>query len=72
MTDKLMYIPNDDTHNDLFCRFQLVVETFGHSSWWTNLSKFKYQRIRKRYYKTFGTSVINITLSPPSLIKKYL
>ena len=30
MADKLMYKPNDDTQNYLFCRLQLVVETFGH------------------------------------------
>ncbi len=31
MTDKLMYIPNDDTQNYLFCRLQLViVGTFRH------------------------------------------
>ena len=27
-----MYIPNDDTQNYLFCRLQLVVETFGNST----------------------------------------
>ena len=32
MTDKLMYIPNDNTQNYLFCRLQLVVETFGHAT----------------------------------------
>ena len=40
MTYKLMYIPNDDTKNNSFCRFQLVVETFGHSTKETNQSKF--------------------------------
>ena len=30
ITDKLMYIPNDDTQNYPFCKLQLVVETFGH------------------------------------------
>ena len=29
---KLMYIPNDETQNYSFCRLQLVVETFGHST----------------------------------------
>ena len=32
MTDKLMYIPNDDTQNYPFCRLKLVVETFEHST----------------------------------------
>ena len=30
MADKFMYIPNDKTPNYLFCRLQLVVETFGY------------------------------------------
>ena len=29
MTDKFMYITNDDTPNYPLCRLQLVVETFG-------------------------------------------
>ncbi len=32
MTDKLMYIPNDDTQNYPFSRLQLLVQTFGHST----------------------------------------
>ena len=36
--DKLMY--NGDTQNYPFCRLQLVVETFDHSTKWTNQSKF--------------------------------
>ena len=41
MTDKLVYIPNDDTQNYPLCRLQLVVEeTFGHLSKLTNQSKF--------------------------------
>ena len=28
----LMYIPNDGIQNYLFCRLQLVVETFGNST----------------------------------------
>ena len=30
MTDKLMYILNDDIQNYPICMLQLVVETFGH------------------------------------------
>ena len=40
MADKVMYITNDDTQNNLFCRLQLVFETFGHSIRSTNQSKF--------------------------------
>ena len=29
MADKLMYIPNDNTQNNPFCRLQEVVETFS-------------------------------------------
>ena len=37
MDDKLMYIPNYDTQNYLFCTLKLVVKTFEHL---TNQSKF--------------------------------
>ena len=40
MADKFMYIPNDDAQNQPFCRLNLVVETFGHSTKWINQSKF--------------------------------
>ena len=40
MANKLKYIPNDDTQNYYLCRLQLVVETFGHWTKWTNQSKF--------------------------------
>ena len=30
MADKCMYIPNDDTQNNPFCRIKLVFETFKH------------------------------------------
>ena len=63
MADILMYIPNDNTQNYPFCILQLVVKTFGHSTKWTNQSKFnkslqrcKNQGIRERCYKTFGTN----------------
>ena len=45
ITDKLMYISNDVTQNYFFCRLQLVIETFGHSTKWTNESKFKVPKI---------------------------
>ena len=37
MANKFMYIPNDDSQN---YPLQLVVETFGHWTKWTNQSKF--------------------------------
>ena len=63
MADKLVYIPNIDTHKYHFCRLQLMVETSAPQ--WTYQSKsnrnpkFLSQRInKKRYYITLGTSVI--------------
>ena len=38
---KLLYIPDDDTQISPFCRIQLVVETFGQSTQWTNQTNFK-------------------------------
>ena len=35
-----MYIPNDEPQNYAFCRLQLVVETFEHSTRWMNQTKF--------------------------------
>ena len=35
MTEKFMYIPNDDTQIYPFCQSKVVVEMFGH---WTNKS----------------------------------
>ena len=35
-----MSIPNDDTQNHPFCRIKLLVETFKHSTYETNQSKF--------------------------------
>ena len=32
MADKLMYIPNNDKQNYPFCRLQILVEMFGHST----------------------------------------
>ena len=48
LADKFMYIPNDGTQNYLICRLQLVVEeTFGHSTQWTNQSKFGKKKVDK-------------------------
>ena len=37
IADKLMY--NNDTQNNAFFKLKLVVETFEHSTQWTNQSK---------------------------------
>ena len=65
MADKSMYIPNDDTQNYPFFRLKIVVESSdteldeptNQNS--IKISKFLSQRIRKRYYKTLGTSFID-------------
>ena len=58
MAVEVMNIPNDETQNypPSFCILQLVVETCGHSS---NEPTKQIQQIRKHYYKSLGTSVIN-------------
>ena len=38
--DKFMYISYENSQNYPFCTSKLVVETFGHSTYWTNHSKF--------------------------------
>ena len=73
MTDKIKNIPNDGAKNYPFRRLQLVDETLEHSTYElanqnSKSSKLLIQRIRKRYCKTLGTSVINSSLStPPSV-----
>ena len=61
MAELLMYIPNDDLQKNPFCRLQLVVETFGHSTkYYTNQSKSNKspkllsQRIRNVFIKFWG------------------
>ena len=72
MANKLMWISNDDTQKYPFCRLQFVVETFGHSTLWTNQSKFTEvpkvikPTIKKTCHKTLGTIVRNSQLSLPS------
>ena len=65
MSNRMICIPYNDTQNYPFYNQQLkrldiqLNETANH--------KLLDQRIRKRYYKTLGFSVINIPMSPPSL-----
>ncbi len=71
ITDKLMCKVNKQNYP--FCRLQLAVETFGHSNCYQlnkihqKSPKLLSQRIRKHYYKTLETSVINSPSSPLSL-----
>ena len=63
MADKLMNISNYDTQNYPFYRLQLLV--IGYTLNLMNQQikkslKLSSQRIRKRYYETLGTIVINI------------
>ena len=71
MANNFVFIPNGDTQYYPYWRLQLVVEIFGHSTSSANQSKFnkspKRCYIRKCYYKTLGTSVINRPLSTPFL-----
>ena len=46
MADKFDVIPNDDTLNHPFCRLQLVVEMFGHSTQWTKRLKFEVEVVK--------------------------
>ena len=52
MADKLMYILNDDTQNYPFYRLQLMLETFGHTTKWTNQSEFKKKIVKPTNKKT--------------------
>ena len=62
-----------DKQNYPFCRLQLLVETFGHSTLNKLIKiqqespKLSSQQIRKRYYNTLGTSLINSPMLPPSM-----
>ena len=69
-----MITPNDDTQNYFFSRLQIVVETFEHSTLWSNQSKFtkvpkvgKPTKKKSLLIKLWGTSEINSPLSHLSL-----
>ena len=70
MAYKFMYNPNYITQNYLYFISKLVLDTFGHSiDKRANKNPIKVPkvlnlRIRKCYYNTLGTSVINSPLSP--------
>ena len=59
MADKSMCILNDVTQNYPLCRLKLLVENFEHS---TLVPKVLSEQIRKGYYKSLRTSVINTLL----------
>ena len=66
MDDKLIYIPSDDKQNYPFCRFELLVETFGQDYFKTNQSKFnKSTQISE---PNVGSSVFYSPISPPFLV----
>ena len=71
MTDKLIYMPNDNSHNCFLWKLQFVSRTFNLIKQPTKIQwkspKLSSQWIRKRY-KSLGTSVINSPFSPPFLI----
>ena len=54
MADKLMYIPNDDTHYYPLIRLHLVVKTFRHSSKFTQANKVAKPTNKKTLLQTFG------------------
>ncbi len=63
MTDKLIYIPNADTQNSLFCTLQLVVETLD-TPLIEKVPKAAQSTNNKTLSKTLGTFVINNSLFP--------
>ena len=73
-----MYIPNDDTNNYHFCRLRLVVETFGHSTSWTNKSKFNtcpqscWANEHNAIIKLWGLVLIAHSIAPPPWYTRYL
>ena len=72
MADNLIFIFNDNTQIYPFCRLKLAVETlYTQLNESTNQKspKLLRKRIKKRYYKTLGTSVINNPLFPSSMVK---
>ena len=73
MADKFIYIPNNGTLNWPFCRLQLVVQTLKKQSKYNKSpQKLLSLRIRKGFFKTLGTNVINSQMFPPWQKKKLL
>ena len=60
MADKLIYIPDHYTQNYNFCGLKRLDTQNS-----IEVPKMLNQRIRKRYYKTLGTSIIKSPMSPP-------
>ena len=64
MADKLMYTPNTYTQNSIdYNKWFKSLNTKLNELTNQNSIKFSSQRIRKRYYKTLDTSVINSPMS---------
>ena len=55
MANKLIYIPKDITQNQPFCRLQLVVETFGHSTY-----ELTNQKSSPQSYKEYENVIIKL------------
>ena len=52
MSDKLMYLPNDDTQNYPLCGVKLVIETLDtHLNKQTNKSSIKVSKLVKQMHK---------------------
>ena len=68
MDDKLMYIHNefdDNRQNYPFCRFKLMIETFG------NPNLYQVHKLMRVYFKNFGYNLqSNIPPSLSLIIKK--
>ena len=70
MPDKLVFIPNDDAQNYPSVDYNYWLKSFAtqlNESKFNKFPKLLRHQIKKRYYKTLGTSVVNSQLSPPSL-----
>ena len=72
MADKLIHNLNANTQNYPSCRLQIEIkhldtQLIESTKQKSKMSlKFLYKGIRKRHYKTLGSSVINNLTSPPS------
>ena len=70
MADKLMYIHKDDAQNNPSVEYNQWLKRLDTQPNDPNNQKSNPQSLRKRYYKTLGTSALNSQMSPPSLLTK--
>ena len=64
-----MYTPNDDTQNYPFVDYTQLNEPTNQNT--IKAPKMLRQRLRKRYYETLGTIVINSPMSTPPLYNRH-